>query len=170
MADIAGAISKLNTDEVAQNKPTSEALFSKVGANINGLIEQKIDAEAEVSSSSGVSQSITSSTPTFTDITNASVTITTNGRPVWVGMISDGDGAGVPARIRGIGGTCQLRFQRDSTLISTNQFSDSDDDVATRFYHIDVVSAGTYTYKASCARAGGTSINIRQVKLVAIEI
>lgn len=42
MSDIIGAISKLNTDEVAQDKPTSEALFSKIGANINAMIADKL--------------------------------------------------------------------------------------------------------------------------------
>ena len=42
MSDIIGAISKMLTQEIAANKPTTEALFSKFGANINWLIDNKI--------------------------------------------------------------------------------------------------------------------------------
>ncbi len=41
MADIASARSKLNTDEVAQDKPMTEALHTKIGADINYLIDER---------------------------------------------------------------------------------------------------------------------------------
>lgn len=42
MADIASAIDKMNTDEVAQDKPLTESFFTKTGANINGLIDRVV--------------------------------------------------------------------------------------------------------------------------------
>lgn len=45
MADITSAIDKMNTDEVAQDKPLTEALFTKIGANINGLIDDVIEED-----------------------------------------------------------------------------------------------------------------------------
>lgn len=51
MADIIGALAKLNTDEVAQNKPVSEQLFSKIGANLNALID--IAARVQVANLGG---------------------------------------------------------------------------------------------------------------------
>ena len=54
MADIASAASKINDVEVAQNKPTSEALFTKIGANVNYLIDKGITMELKTSSGSWV--------------------------------------------------------------------------------------------------------------------
>lgn len=45
MADIPSAIDKMNTDEVAQDKPLTEALFTKIGANINGLIDDVVEED-----------------------------------------------------------------------------------------------------------------------------
>jgi hypothetical protein len=53
MSDIINATSKLNTDEVAQDKPTSEALFSKVGANINALIDREHRIVSQLFTSNG---------------------------------------------------------------------------------------------------------------------
>jgi hypothetical protein len=49
MADIASARAKLNTDEVAQDKPITEALHSKIGADINYLIDERdtLDSRAD---------------------------------------------------------------------------------------------------------------------------
>lgn len=45
MSDITGSFSNVNTDEVAQDKPVTEALFNKIGANINGLIARPFGFE-----------------------------------------------------------------------------------------------------------------------------
>lgn len=39
MAEIPGAIQKMNDLEIAANSPVSENLFNKIGANINGMID-----------------------------------------------------------------------------------------------------------------------------------
>lgn len=50
MSDIASNKSKLNTDEVAQDKPLSEALQTKYGANINYLIDTTDTQTSDIAS------------------------------------------------------------------------------------------------------------------------
>lgn len=42
MGDIAGALVKMNDIEIAQDAPVTESLHTKIGANINALIDQGI--------------------------------------------------------------------------------------------------------------------------------
>lgn len=48
MADIPGALLKLNDIEVAQDAPDTESLWNKTGANINQLIDDDADHETRV--------------------------------------------------------------------------------------------------------------------------
>jgi len=54
MANIANDLEKVNDIEVAQTKPTSEALFTKLGASINGLIDRPFGFEIKTTSSNWV--------------------------------------------------------------------------------------------------------------------
>lgn len=58
MADLAGALSKINDVEVANDANNSEALFAKIGANINELIDSVV-AGVQVFNYTGVAQYFT---------------------------------------------------------------------------------------------------------------
>jgi hypothetical protein len=137
----------------------------------------------QISSSCGSSWSNNSSTKT--DITNLSVSITTTGRPVFVGLISDGSGSSSAIRLQSNGGiiTGALGFFRGVTNISEFSLSEtvgssSDPSASARhppssFFCIEAVSAGTYTYKAS--GGGGVNFNTTtiyadNIKLIAFEL
>ena len=53
MADIASAKVKINDTEVGADKPVSEALFNKIGADINYLIDELPDNFTQEFTSSG---------------------------------------------------------------------------------------------------------------------
>ncbi len=48
MADLPSVESKLNDLEVAQNKPVTEALLTKIGSNINALIDADVVHDSDI--------------------------------------------------------------------------------------------------------------------------
>ncbi len=128
--------------------------------------------------------STSSSTPV--DVTNLTVTITTSGRPIFIGLIGDGTtGSSVIAvsnnstSISGATGDVFLfngatnivnsRF-RANVASPTPAFSALQVPVST-FSYIDVQVAGTYTYKIQAQGDSlGSSLNINDSKLIAYEL
>lgn len=104
----------------------------------------------------------------WADVTNLSVTITTSGRPVYLQILSD---AVLSSGIYGGGGTPDyvLRFLRDSTTI-VGFFDMTTAAAAGSFAAIDVISAGTYTYKVQVGRNGASSVTVFGCKLAAFEL
>lgn len=118
----------------------------------------------QVSSACG---SFTTSSTSYVDVTNLSITLTTTGRPVILlmqGSTVEGDGI-----MSGLG-TAKLRFVRDSTAISYyNYFVPSSDGIPVTPLAMDVPAAGTYTYKVQ-AKVASSSINLTGYVLVAYEL
>jgi hypothetical protein len=119
------------------------------------------------------------------DITNLSVSITTTGRPVFIGLMSDGTGSPSYIESQWSTGTTlnpdgSIRLIRGSTTIADNTFSSYVAVGATgevrilipssSVWLIDVPAAGTYTYKAQATLTIGTTVNVYRTKLVAFEI
>jgi hypothetical protein len=123
------------------------------------------------------------------DITNNSVTITTSGRPVFVGIVPDGSTQSQIAVTDGTDGTSinpgmYLTLVRDATNIAVcrqNSF------VALPFggpdvlnlvslgvfpsiFVIDAVAAGTYTYKSRVRADSGTTAYVVGCKLIVYEL
>lgn len=135
-----------------------------------------------LSSSSGTA----SFTSAITAITNLSVSLTTHGRPVFVGLISDGPAANYSYvkcyENTSTNGNCTTKgyFYRDSTIISlqghmgtTGIFTASTQwmTTASAYWHIDFPTAGTYTYAFKAATSGATvNGEVRNVKLIAFEL
>lgn len=124
----------------------------------------------------------TSST-TLVDATNLTVTITTTGRPVFIGMIPGStSGSNVQWSTNGTAGTSSggaIEIQRDSTTVvnfSMNSTGASatflgGTSTVSAFQTIDVPAAGTYVYKIqSRANAATGTFNISNAKLVAYEL
>lgn len=135
----------------------------------------------QISSSSGTGYS--NATASFTDVTNLSVTITTTGRPVFIGMI--GDGSSSVQLTSGGGGiiTGNLRMLEGANTLFTSQLNQnigaSGDPAATlrfpcsAFSTVFVGTAATYTFKIQ--GAGGvnfntTTLSVNNCKLVAYEL
>lgn len=135
----------------------------------------------QVSSSSGL---FSTSSTSLVDVTNLTVTITTTGRPVMLMLVGDGTTTAhsaitmsVLSSATAMGG--QVYFLRGSTEIqsinNSNQQASSGSfqlqHPPSAFSYIDVVAAGTYTYKiqAMCLTSN-SQWTFNKVKLVAYEI
>lgn len=189
LADGSVTTAKLADDSVTTDKIDEDAVRTP---NIqNGAVTQLKRAALgqQISSSSDAFSTATSGSDV--DITNLSVTITTTGRPVFISLIQDG--SATFSRVGAIynpgalvinGGTAwAIKFKRDGTTICTLP-STCDlalnsaiiDNVSatvppSSFVHIDLPSAGTYTYKASIYGEFSTSTYYAErLKLVVFEL
>lgn len=131
---------------------------------------------------SGSSGNFTTTSSSAVDITNLSITITTSGRPVFVGFMDDYAATGQVASI-GVskGATAteasgNITLYRDATAISsTNMDSYSTGIVILKIppgsvSMIDAVAAGTYTYKAQANAVSPTTTAVSYCKLVVYEL
>lgn len=124
-----------------------------------------------------------STSTTYADVTNLSVTITTTGRPVMIMLVADGSSSEGSFAVVGntaAGQGMRVRFLRGATEIATSRFGDAAASGGTifvpssSFSHVDVVAAGTYTYKLQqrlvTAATGSGQCGVVYTKLVAFEI
>lgn len=134
-----------------------------------------------VSVSSGA---FSTSSATYVDVTNLSVTITTTGRPVMVMLVSEGNST--PGSESSISWSkaantaqAQLRTVRDVTEISNATLynravgaTSVDHAIPVSSYsHLDQPTAGTYTYKIQALALAGTgTVFVSNALLVAYEI
>lgn len=135
----------------------------------------------QISASSGT---FSTSSASFVDVTNLSVSITTTGRPVFIGLVADGDTTLLSylSVENGIGGTGQANFQylRGSTVIAITALQGPfvNSSIATlipvsSFSIIDTPAAGTYTYKMQAKAVtidGAPNVGVRRAKLIAYEL
>lgn len=129
----------------------------------------------QISSSSG---SFSTTSTSYVDVTNLSVSITTTGRPVFIGIIADTTAAYLGSSNTS-GGTNGSSFKivRGSTDIMISSLR-SDNSSATSIsrvppssvWHIDTPSSGTYTYKVQCISNSGVSTSAINCKLIAYEL
>lgn len=118
----------------------------------------------------------------YTDVTNLTVTITTFGRPVFLGLISDGSSNGslIGCDINS-GTACVARgnfVRAASTEIGDFGFEVAPASSGNVIYYmgsfpwtVDTVAAGTYTYKVQVKVIGSTShVDVWYMKLVAFEL
>jgi hypothetical protein len=128
-----------------------------------------------------VGQQVSSSTATFQttsssviDLTNATVTITTTGRPVWIGLQA-GDGSNV-GKIKVSGGAnanAIFLLKRDSTTLNQFEITSSGTSIdvpPSTFWYLDAPTAGTYVYKLQCQVGVGFTLDVLYSKLVAFEL
>lgn len=174
IADLAVTTAKLATDAVT----TTALADGSVGPDELVALGQQLAASSTGTFAAGSSA--------VTDITNATVTITTAGRPVWVGLQADGDTGSsnysfLGPNVTASNGDTQIAsvlFKRDSTTIATfdsnhKQSSDAGVQIPTSaFCMIDEPSAGTYTYKAQTTWTTSASGDLRcyYAKLIAFEL
>lgn len=130
----------------------------------------------QISSSSGA---FTVTTNTRTDVTNLTVKITTTGRPVVITLIPAQPGNMNLSILRGNNSaTMYVYLVRDSTDIYTRTLEVSAfgaSQVYSSFdvpYMIDVVAAGTYTYKMAVQNVGSGTVQtgVIDARLIAYEL
>jgi hypothetical protein len=111
------------------------------------------------------------------DITNATITITTLGRPVVLKLQSASTSTGSPSYmgIQG-GGQLQISFFRDSTRLDVSQINSSnsfggatDEHAPGSFAFVDTPAAGTYVYKVTGKNITNTGFAFN-VQLVCYEM
>lgn len=134
----------------------------------------------QISSSCGNAISTSSS---YADVTNLSVTITTTGRPVFIGLISDASGNSSNIGISTVTNADVISGQwailRAASIISecnvflnaTPSSSILNSRVPSSSVHtIDVPAAGTYTYKIQQKIVSGGFVGVLYSKLIAYEL
>lgn len=131
---------------------------------------------------SGSSGSFTTTSTVYIDITNLTVTLTTTGRSVSLGLISDQGvlsyifvepSGGTPVGVSG-----QIKLVRVITDLSIQRYGAGGAAAAgvaavfpvSSFNYIDSPSAGTYTYKIQALAGGGSRISVIAAKLIAFEL
>lgn len=147
-----------------------------------GIVKTSLAALGQqVSNSSG---SYTTTSTSLVDVTNLTVTITTTGRPVFIGLVADGtandsylgvNGAGASDVWQGFfyileGATNICRFAMSFQAETASAANNSVNVPLSSLFHIYVPSAGTYTYKVQAKVIAGTVANIAFSKLIAYEL
>lgn len=171
------ASSAVTTAIIADSNVTTAKI-----ADGNVTQAKRVALGQQVSSSCG---NFSTTSTSAVNVTNLSVTITTTGRPVYLGLISDGSGNGNPAyvNVTNTGSSnCSttVGFHNGSafvgsigliansgTLGSTSIASTP----ATSFHHIDTPSASTITYTVKMlTSSGSTTATMNFAKLIAYEL
>jgi len=131
--------------------------------------------------SSSHSGNFTTTSGSLVDVTNLSVSITTTGRPVFIGLIGRGGGntSYLSAANAGDIASALLSIVRDSTsVLDSSIYTRSDGGASATIQtpvsvlnHVDVPSAGTYTYKVQVARGqASTTVTVLNAILIAYEL
>lgn len=140
-----------------------------IHASTAGVISYDLTGNFVESAASG---DFDSSATSFTDVTNLSVTITSNGRPVWIGLI--GDSASVASRVASTSNGNRLRFLKNGATSLCDMFVGSDAFIHPpgMFNFIDTAAtAGSITYKLQVqASSGAQTMSVYRCKLVAVQL
>lgn len=130
---------------------------------------------------SASSGAFATSSSSFVAVTNLSSTITTSGRPVWVGLVPDGSTTNA-SYIGNTGSStntqASFRFKRDGTIIAASTILLQASGSTTPFIKIpagawsafDVVSAGSHTYTFEVILNIGTALQVEFLTLLAYEL
>ena len=180
IADSQVTAGKLATDAVETAK--IKDLNVTTGKLANNAVTQAKRAALgqQVSSSSGT---FSSSSATQVDVTNLSVTITTTGRPVFIGLISDGTAnpSSLVARNSTSGDLADASYYlwrggsqiSQYRLYSASVTSSSLVELSIpscSLWHIDVPAAGTYTYKLRTSAGTNTTSYVSYTEIIAYEL
>lgn len=140
----------------------------KVGGNTIWNIPSTGASFVTNTNRSALGQQVGTSTSTFSttsasyvDVTNMSVTFTTVGRPVML-LIQADSGSGNDARFtQGAGGECQIQFLRDGSAISNTigMAATSAQGPPTYSYVDTGASAASHTWKVQARSGGGGGVN-----------
>lgn len=154
---------------VAANIPTTQGIAQ--GMLALRATGSTVAAGGVATSASSGFFSTASTTPVA--VTNLSVTITTTGRPVYVGLISDPTNpGGIQFSTAGGAGSAEFLINRGATIITQAGLSNGSGIAipVSALNYLDIVSAGTYTYTISAQLNTGIAAIVSRAILVAYEI
>jgi hypothetical protein len=158
---------------------TTAGTWAAVPTAITLMPDNKEPVNYLISDSSGTFSSTSAS---LVDVTNLSVTIQTSGRPVYLLLISDNSGIASAIECNSASAVSVLgnfTFVRNGVEISrysvatgvhasnTNVFNRLP---ASAMQLLDIVSAGTHTYKVQVASPSGSTVFVKSSKLIAYEL
>jgi hypothetical protein len=173
----------VDTDQIKDSAVTTAKI-----ANLNVTTGKLADGAVTQAKRASLGQQLSSeaifstTSASFVDVTNLTVTITTTGRPVFVGLINSASGTGssiLTRRTAGAEASSQIQILRDATAIAiypltlavSGHGSLLDlNTPASAINTIDVPSAGTYTYKIQSRVVSANSVATAYVKLIAYEL
>lgn len=179
IADGAVTTAKILDANVTAAKLAADSVTTAKVLDANITRPKLVAVGQQISSSSGAYTDNASAA--FADVTNLSVTITTTGRPVRLELNSGGTVTEGYIGLRNASGSLAQGFFKfvrgGSTDMGHTEFrgdAAGTTDINLRmppsfFSHLDVVAAGTYTYKVQAFRVNGT-LSFIDVKLVAYEL
>lgn len=155
----------VGTPELALNAVTTQII--RDGA----VTRAKLEAVGQqLSSASG---SFSTSSTSYVDVTNQTVTITTTGRPVRLALIPSSGGSASFLSCTAVS-TCAVQFIRDGTdPLGDITFAVTDSSSAfpsTGFGGYDFPAAGSHTYKLQAKVQNPGSVAVSNVKLLAYEL
>lgn len=162
---------QINTGGIADLAITTAKLADGAVTNV-----KRAALGQQISSSSG---SFSSTSGSEVDVTNLSVSITTVGRPVFVGLIPDGvSSSGVQTTRGAASAVVALYIYRGVSKISTHDWTLSFTGPTAVgsvlppgcVFTVDPVAAGTYTYKIAVATLSSAQISVSNCKLIAFEL
>jgi hypothetical protein len=161
MGDGAVTSAKLATGAVTQAKLAPRATGTTVVAG-----------GVAVSASSGA---FSTSSTSYVDVTNLAVTLTTTGRPVMVGVVSDGSGSNSVMESSDATQNPLLKWKilRGATTISSGSLSSPGTGLlscAPVGFILDAPAAGTYTYKLQISSNSSATTSVAFCSLVAYEL
>ena len=126
----------------------------------------KMEALGEQFSSS---ISFTTSSATAVDVTGASVTITTTGRPVFLGLVS-GSTVGVNGYISATVAACALAFSEGPTVLSHAIFGPAVLPASSLWAVVTGLAAGAHTIKLQGLAGSGATLEVAGARLLAYEL
>ncbi len=155
----AGAMSSITYDQVGVN-------MTATGANaISNKVTRIVGATAPLGgvATSPVLNFSTSST-SYVDVTNSTITITTNGNPLFIGLVPDGDG-----RLDNTSNGIQI-VEASGAFTVLEAIATAPRGVVVGTYLFNNITApGTYSFKAQLKALSGT-ITLINLRLVAYEL
>lgn len=180
LADSSVTAAKLASDSVTTAKILDEAVTSAKMADDSVATDAIVDGAVTPAKRAALGQQLSSSCGSYTntgtsaDVTNLSVSITTTGRPVWVGMIHDGTASAsnvevFTGSVTSVTGTVNILragsdISKTTLLYTPGATNGSCQYPVSSFFMIDTPAAGTYTYKV---QAGVTSAgNSKQIAVI----
>lgn len=164
----------IQTRDIADNA----VVTSKIPNNAITQAKRVVLGE-QISASSGT---FTTTSGSYVDVTNLTVTITTTGRPVFIGIISDGDAVQlltIGEQSTTTNAATSIHLLRGATVIAGYSYittavgSTSVGGYAgAPIFAIDIITAGTYTYKVQVKATGAGTVTsyVQYAKLVAFEL
>jgi hypothetical protein len=168
----AGTSSIIVTDDIASNAITTAKIADSniTTAKINALAVTRAKLEAVGNQTSSSCGNFSTSSTSFVDITNLTISITTSGRPVIVFCQDDGSGHGTFGGFIGTSTSLTFKLLRNAATIVEFGTASGTSKPPSAMFAIDAPAAGTYTYKVQLKAGSAAGVNAYFMKLMAYEL